>query len=74
MDADRREWSLEVQRGLLVRCDELHRSAKLVRFTAGLTQQDAAEVRTHSAEVRAAVALARSQRGTPVVHARSGLA
>jgi hypothetical protein len=62
VSADRRESTLEVQRRLLEWCDEVHLSAQVARLTAGITHQDAAEVRTHCADVRAAVARGRSVR------------
>jgi hypothetical protein len=66
VSADRRESTLEVQRRLLEWCDEVHLSAKAARLTAGITHQDAAEVRTHCADLRASVARGRSVRWTEI--------
>jgi hypothetical protein len=62
MGGDRRESTLEVQHGLLEWCEGVHRQAQLARLAAGITHQDAAQVRTHCADVRAAIGLARTRR------------
>lgn len=62
MGIDRRESTLELQRGLQEWCDEVHRSAQLARFAAAITQHDASEVRLHCAVVRAAVVRSRTRR------------
>lgn len=62
MRADRQESTLEDQRRLLEWCDEVHLSAQVARLAAAITHQDAAQVRTHCADVREAVARGRSVR------------